>query len=99
MLADRRSEALATRFAAQWLRLQDLDKIRPDALLYPLYDASLADGFRRETELFCYSIVREDRNVFDLLTADDTFVNERVARHYGIPNVVGSEFRKVDLKA
>lgn len=99
MLLDRRSEALSTRFAAQWLRLQDLDKIRPDALLYPSYDATLADGFRRETELLFDSIVREDRNVFDLLTADYTFVNERVARHYGLPNVTGSRFRRVDLGA
>jgi hypothetical protein len=99
MLQDARSEALSTRFAAQWLRLQDLDKIRPDALLYPRYDATLADGFRRETELFFDSIVREDRSVFELLTADYTFVNERVARHYGIPNVTGSRFRRVDLSA
>jgi hypothetical protein len=99
MLRDPRSEALSTRFAAQWLRLQDLDKIRPDALLYPAYDATLADGFRRETELFFDSIVRDDRSVFELLTADYTFVNERVARHYGLPNVSGSHFRRVDLKA
>jgi hypothetical protein len=98
MLLDPRSEALSTRFAAQWLRLQDLDKIRPDALLYPYYDATLAQGFRRETELLFDSIVREDRNVLDLLTADYTFVNERVARHYGIPNVTGDRFRRVPLK-
>jgi hypothetical protein len=99
MLRDARAEALSTRFAAQWLRLQDLDKIRPDALLYPAYDATLAAGFRRETELFFDSIVREDRSVFELLTADYTFVNERVARHYGLPNVSGSHFRRVDLKS
>jgi hypothetical protein len=97
MLADSRSEALATRFAAQWLRLQDLDAIRPDALLYPHYDATLAAGFRRETELLFDSVVREDRSVFDVLTADYSFVNERVARHYGIPNVTGPQFRRVDL--
>ena len=98
MLLDPRSEALSTRFASQWLRLQDLDKIHPDALLYPFYDATLAEGLRRETQLLFDRIVREDRNVLDLLTADYTFVNERVARHYGIPNVTGPRFRRVDLK-
>lgn len=98
MLLDPRAEALSTRFASQWLRLQDLDKIRPDALLYPFYDATLADGLRRETQLLFNSIVREDRNVLDLLNADYTFVNERVARHYGIRNVAGPQFRRVDLK-
>jgi hypothetical protein len=98
MLLDPRAEALSTRFASQWLRLQDLDKIHPDALLYPFYDATLAEGLRRETQLLFDSIVREDRNVLDFLTADYTFVNERVARHYGIPNVTGERFRRVDLK-
>jgi len=98
MLLDPRAEALSTRFASQWLRLQDLDKIRPDALLYPFYDATLADGFRRETQLLFGSIVHEDRSVLDILNADYTFVNERVARHYGIPNVSGPQFRRVDLK-
>jgi hypothetical protein len=65
--------------------------------LYPAYDATLAEGFRRETELFFFSIVREDKSVFELLTADYTFVNERVARHYGLPDVSGSHFRRVDL--
>jgi hypothetical protein len=97
MLADRRSEALAVRFAAQWLRLQDLEKIHPDALLYPQYDQTLAVALRRETELLFDSIVRDDRSVLDLLTADYTFANERVARHYGIPNVTGPEFRRVAL--
>jgi hypothetical protein len=97
MLADRRSEALATRFASQWLRLQDLDKIIPDYLLYPDYDEGLGRSLKRETQLFFDSIVREDRSVLDLLTADYTFVNERVARHYGIPNVTGPGFRRVQL--
>jgi cytochrome c553 len=97
MLADPRSSALSTRFAAQWLRLQDVDKIKPDALLYPSFDYHLAESFKRETELFFDSIVREDRNVLDLLTADYTFLNERIARHYGIPNVTGDQFRKVTL--
>jgi hypothetical protein len=95
MLADRRSEALATRFAFQWLRLQDLEKIHPDYLLYPQYDDTLAEAMQRETELFFDSLVREDRPVLDLLTADYTFVNERLAKHYNIPNVTGNAFRRV----
>ena len=95
MLADPRSEALATRFAAQWLRLQDLEKIHPDALTYPYFDQTLADAMLRETELFFTHLVEEDRSVLELLTADYTFVNERLARHYGITGVVGPEFTKV----
>ncbi|MEW6322662.1 MAG: DUF1592 domain-containing protein [Acidobacteriota bacterium] len=97
LLADPRSEALATRFASQWLRLQDLEKIHPDALLYPQYDATLARALARETELFFDSIVREDRSVLDLIRADYTFANERVAKHYGLANVMGSEFRRVPV--
>ena len=97
MLADRRSGALATRFAGQWLRLQDLEKIHPDYLIYPQYDDTLAQAMQRETELFFDSIVREDRPVVDLLTADYSFVNERLAKHYRIPNVTGSAFRRVQL--
>jgi hypothetical protein len=97
MLADRRASAMATRFASQWLRLQDLDKIHPDARLYPQFDATLARAMRRETELFFESVVREDRDVLDLLTADYTFVNDRLARHYGIPEVTGPAFRRVTL--
>ena len=97
MLADPRAEALASRFASQWLRLQDVDKIRPDGLFYPFWDRSLSQSFRRETELFFDNLVREDRSVLDLITADYSFVDERVARHYGIPNVTGNEFRKVTL--
>ena len=97
MLADRKSEALSTRFASQWLRLQDLDKIFPDYLLYPQYDDTLARAMKRETELFFDSIVREDRSVQDLLTADYTFVNERLAKHYGIPNITGNAFQRVAL--
>jgi hypothetical protein len=95
MLEDPRSEALATRFAAQWLRLQDLDKLFPDALRYPQYDKTLADAMRRETELFFAYLVRADRPVTELLTADYTFVNERLAKHYGFPNVTGHRFRRV----
>jgi hypothetical protein len=97
MLDDPRSAALATRFGAQWLRLQDIEKNRPDPLLYPQWDDTLADAFRRETELFFDSLVREDRSLLDLLTADYTFANERIAKHYGIPNVMGNEFRRVAL--
>ena len=99
MLADKRAEALSTRFASQWLRLQDLDKIFPDYLLYPQYDDTLAKAMRRETELFFDSVVREDRNILDLLTADYSFVNERLAIHYNIPNVTGPAFRRVTLPA
>jgi hypothetical protein len=95
MLADPRAEALASRFAAQWLRLQDLDKIRPDALSYPYYDQTLADAMHRETELLFDHIRLENRPITELLTADYTFVNERLARHYGIPGVIGTEFRMV----
>ena len=97
MLADRRAEALATRFASQWLRLQDLEKIHPDYLIFPQYDDTLAQAMQKETELFVNSIVAEDRPVLDLLTADYSFVNERLAKHYGIPNVTGAAFRRVPL--
>ncbi len=97
MLADRKSEALATRFGSQWLRLQDLDKIFPDYLLYPQYDDTLARAMKKETELFFDSIVREDRSVLDLITADYSFVNERLAIHYNIPNITGHAFQRVTL--
>jgi mono/diheme cytochrome c family protein len=97
MLADPRAEALSTRFAAQWLRLGDVDEMLPDALAYPYYDHSLGQAFKRETELFFDSLVREDRSLLELLTADYTFVNERIARHYGIPNVTGTSFRRVTV--
>ena len=96
MIADPRAEALSTRFASQWLRLQDLEKVHPDAFLFPDFDLQLADAMRRETELFFDDIVRNDRSVLDLFTADYTFVNERLAQHYGIPNVSGTEFRRVN---
>ncbi len=98
MLDDPRADALATRFASQWLRLQDLEKIDPDYLFYPRYDQTLAEALKRETELFFENLVREDRSVLEVLSADYTFVNERLARHYGIPNVTGSEFRRVKLE-
>jgi hypothetical protein len=97
MLADARSDALATRFAAQWLRLQDLDEVSPDPILYPYYDRTLALALQKETELFFASVVRDDRSVLDLLTADYSYVNDRVARHYGIGGVTGPQFRRVTL--
>ena len=96
MLADPRSHALATRFAAQWLRLQDLEKIHPDALTFPYFDQTLADAMHRETELFFAHLVDEDRPVLDLLAARYTFANERLARHYGLTGVTGPDFRKVE---
>ena len=95
MLADPRAEALATRFAAQWLRLQDIDKVKPDPNFYPNFDDNLAAMMRRETQLFFTDLVREDRSLLDLYRADYTFLNERLAQHYGIPGVAGGEFRKV----
>ena len=99
MLADARSRALVTNFAAQWLRLRNLDSITPDMRLFPDFDDNLRQAFRQETELFFDSILREDRSVLDLLRANYTFVNERLAKHYGIPNVYGSRFRRVTLDA
>ena len=95
LLADPRADALGDRFAAQWLRLQDVDKVHPDPNFYPNFDDNLASAMQRETVLFFNSIVREDRSVLDLFRADYTFVNERLARHYEIPGVSGPEFRRV----
>jgi hypothetical protein len=97
MLADPRSEALTTNFAGQWLHLQNLKDANPDLFLYPNFDKSLSQSMRRETELLFDSIMREDRNLLDLLTAHYTFVNERLATHYGIPNILGNRFRRVTL--
>src|SRR4029077_18556216 len=98
MLADPRSEALGTRFAAQWLRLQDIDKGPPDASNYPNFDDTPAGAMRRETELFFNSLVREDRSLLDLYRADYTFVNERLARHYGFPGIAGDDFRRISYQ-
>src|SRR5262249_6066522 len=97
MLKDRRAEALAMNFAGQWLNLRGMQAVGPLPMAYPNFDDPLRQAMRREVELFFDSIVREDRNVLDLLTADYTFVNERLARHYGIPNIYGSQFRRVTL--
>jgi len=98
MLADPKGEAMSVRFASQWLRLQDVEKIHPDALLFPSFDNDLARSYKRETELLFDSIVREDRNILDLFTADYTFVNERIAKVYRIPNITGETFQRVTLK-
>jgi mono/diheme cytochrome c family protein len=97
MLTDRRSDALVTNFAGQWLQLRNLQSAAPLVQTFSDFDDNLRQSLRRETELFFDSIVREDRSVIDLLTADYTFVNERLARHYGIPNVYGEHFRRVTL--
>ena len=97
MLADPRSESLTKNFAGQWLQLRNIDFVRPGDPFSLAFDDSLRDALRRETELFFDSIVRENRPVTDLLTADYTFLNERLAIHYGIPNVLGSQFRRVAL--
>jgi mono/diheme cytochrome c family protein len=97
MLASEKSRALVTNFASEWLRLRDIDSIDPDPFIYPSFDPSLRAAFRRELELFVDSIQREDRSVLDLLNANYTFVNERLALHYGIPDVRGDEFRRVLL--
>jgi mono/diheme cytochrome c family protein len=97
MLADARSQTLVSNFASQWLHLRNLDSITPDMRLFPDFDENLRQAFRQETELFFDSILREDRSALDLLRADYTFVNERLAKHYGIPNVYGSRFRRISL--
>jgi len=97
MLADPRADALVSNFAQQLLYLRNLPATSPDGVFYPNWDDELRQSLKRESELFFESIVREDRNIVDLLTADYTFLNERLARHYGIPNVYGSRFRRVTL--
>ena len=95
LLADQRADALGTRFAAQWLRLDDIDKVHPDRLLYPDFHQQLADAMRRETELFFTGLVQQDRSVLDIFQADYSYLNERLARHYGIDGVSGEHFRQV----
>ena len=95
MLADPRADALGNRFAAQWFRLQDLYKVRPDPNFFPNFDENMADAMKRETETFFNYLVREDRSLLELYAADYTFADERLARHYGLPNVAGSQFRRV----
>jgi mono/diheme cytochrome c family protein len=97
MLADPRAEVLATNFAYQWLHLQNLREANPDLFQYPDFDRGLSQAMTRETELLFDSLRTGDRNIVDLLTANYTFVNERLAKHYGIPNILGNRFRRVEL--
>jgi hypothetical protein len=97
MLADPRSEALATRFASQWLRLQSLDGVVPQSQLYPDYNRQIAQAMKRETQLLFDNLVRQDRSFLELFTADYTFVNERLARYYGIPYTGGGDFARVQV--
>jgi hypothetical protein len=97
MVADRKSKALVDNFAEQWLHLRNLKNSNPDLVAFPDFDDNLRQAMKQETELFFESIMRDDRSVLDLLNADYTFVNERLARHYGIPDVYGSRFRRVKI--
>ena len=97
MLTDSKANALVENFAGQWLRLRNVRNVLPNSDLFPDFDDNLRQSFRRETELFFESILQEDRNVLDLMTADYTFINERLARHYGIPGIYGSQFRRVAI--
>jgi Protein of unknown function (DUF1592)/Protein of unknown function (DUF1588)/Protein of unknown function (DUF1587)/Protein of unknown function (DUF1585)/Protein of unknown function (DUF1595) len=97
MIADPRADAFMASFTGQWLQLRNLDKVTPDVLLFPDFDDNVRQALRRETELFFGSIVRENRSALSLLDADYTFLNERLARHYGVPNVYGSHFRRVPI--
>jgi hypothetical protein len=99
MITDPKSKSLVENFTGQWLNVRGMQAVEPVVNLFPDFDANLRTAFRRETELFFDSIVREDRSVLDLLTADYTFVNERLAKHYGIPGVYGSQFRRVQLSS
>ncbi len=98
MLADARASTLVDNFATQWLQLRRLSDVVGDAVIYPDSDANLIEAFGRESELFIASTLHEDRSVLDLLGADYTFVNERLARHYRIPGVYGSRFRRITVK-
>src|SRR6185436_913913 len=97
MLADPKAEALTTNFASQWLYLRNLKNMQPLSEEYPDFDDNLRQAFEEEAQRFFQSIVKEDRNVLDLMTADYTFLNERLARHYHVPNIYGSHFRRVTL--
>jgi len=97
MLADTKAEALVTNFASEWLFLRNLQSVNPAGEDFPNFDENLRQAFRTETEMFVGSVMREDRDVMDLLTANYTFVNERLAQHYGIPNIYGSQFRRITV--
>ncbi|MDX1945213.1 MAG: DUF1592 domain-containing protein, partial [Pirellulaceae bacterium] len=97
MLADERSQSLVTNFAAQWLYLRNLEAVTPDMRLFPDFDDNLRQAMRRETELLVAGVLRDDRSVLQLLATNQAWLNERLARHYGIPHVHGSRFRRVEL--
>ena len=98
MLADPRASNLVTNFAGQWLHLRNLEAITPDMRVFPDFDDNLRQAFRQETEMLVESVLREDRSVVDLLRADYTYLNERLAKHYGVPHVYGSRFRRVEFE-
>ena len=98
MLADGRSQSLVSNFADQWLHLRNLDSITPDLRLFPDFDDNLRQAFRKETELLFEEVLRQDRSVLDLLKSDHTYLNERLAKHYGVPHVYGDHFRRVALE-
>jgi hypothetical protein len=97
LLDDPRSDSLVSNFAGQWLYIRNLAQQKPDPDAFPEFDESLRQAFRQETELFFQNVLREDCSVMDLLDANYTFVNQRLAEHYGIPNIYGPQFRKVTL--
>src|SRR5262249_26702766 len=97
MLADSRSEALVDNFAVQWLRLQSVKEADPDGMIFPNFSRNLGQSMTRETKLLFANVMREDQSLFQLLTASFTFVDDVLAKHYGIPNVYGSQFRRVSL--
>jgi hypothetical protein len=97
MMADPKADALVTNFASEWLFLRNLQSVNPASDDFPNFDENLKSAFLKETQLFVGSVMRDDRNVLDLLTANYTFVNERLAKHYGIPDIYGSQFRRVTL--
>ena len=98
MVADKKADALVSNFVGQWLQLRNLEqRVVPDLLLFPDFDDNLRKAFRRETELLFSNVLRENRSTLELLEADYTFVNERLARHYGIPGIYGTRFRRVQL--
>jgi hypothetical protein len=97
MIADPRANAFIENFTGQWLNVRGMKASEPVVDLFPDFDSTLREAYRREIELFFGSVIHEDRSILDLLTADYTFVNERLAKHYGIPDVYGSQFRRVEL--
>src|SRR4029077_12089601 len=98
MLSDPRAQALVDNFAGQWLQLRNLSSVSPDATMFPAFDEPLREAMQKESELFFASVMNEDRSILDFLDCDYTFLNERLARHYGISDVSGEKFRRVQLK-